>query len=208
MMSAAQRLICPDQPSSASCGIWASNRPFTGLRPTIKVGAHPLLHGELKKRSCAGTQSMAFCLQVCRKPLKQNGRPRRRDILSCSSEPPKGTSECTRRQMHALLAASAGLASLSRSPGAQALTLADVTPEIAPPVPLSARCEVASISAADDYKHGCRLLTDILGRVHLCPSLTKTIRRLSRRKTWLAILHDESLVTILHDESLVSVLRT
>ncbi len=74
--------------------------------------------------------------------------------------------------MHALLAASAGLASLSRSPGAQALTLADVTPEIAPPVPLSARCEEGSSSAADAYKHRCSLLTGVLGGLHLCPSLT------------------------------------
>ncbi|CAL5230048.1 g13495 [Coccomyxa viridis] len=132
-MSAAQRLIFPDQPSSASCGIWASNRPFTGLRPTFKV---------------------------CRKPLKQNGRPRRRDILSCSSEPPKGTSECTRRQMHALLAASAGLASLSRSPGAQALTLADVTPEIAPPVPLSAR-EEAIISVFENNTNAVVNIFDV-----------------------------------------------
>ena len=41
--------------------------------------------------------------------------------------------------MHALLAASTALASLQHAPAAQALTVADVTPEIAPPVPLSPR---------------------------------------------------------------------
>ena len=41
--------------------------------------------------------------------------------------------------MHALIAASAALASVQQQPACQALTLADVTPEIAPPVPLSAR---------------------------------------------------------------------
>ena len=60
-------------------------------------------------------------------------------MLRCSSEPSQGALECTRRQMHALVAASAGLASIAYAPGAQALTVADVTPEIAPPVPLSAR---------------------------------------------------------------------
>ena len=73
--------------------------------------------------------------------------------------------------MHALVAASAGFASLARSPGAQALTLAEVTPEIAPPVSLSARCELASFSAADGHKHKFHLLNGILQKLHLCPSL-------------------------------------
>lgn len=60
-------------------------------------------------------------------------------MLGCSNEPVQSTSECTRRQMHALLAASAALASVQHAPQAQALTLADVTPDIAPPVPLSSR---------------------------------------------------------------------
>ena len=52
--------------------------------------------------------------------------------------------------MHVLLAASAALASLQRAPAAQALTVADVTPEIAPPVPLSPRYGVSEHHVASE----------------------------------------------------------
>ena len=67
--------------------------------------------------------------------------------------------------MHALIAASAVLASVQQQPACQALTLADVTPEIAPPVPLSARWgDHLSAQAGDTpAQYGKSSLIDVFG---------------------------------------------
>lgn len=80
-----------------------------------------------------------MCLQLSRSSVRQQTRQGRNAQLRCSSEPTQGSLDCSRRQMHALTTASAALALLQHAPPSQALTLADVTPDVAPLVPLSAR---------------------------------------------------------------------